>query len=616
MQTPTPNIFTKGIDRSIAPLLADKRSLYTLRNLRHSFESLGVLEQTPYWYDYATFARGTYYNGGSLTEPATSAIRMITEDLIVTDYVCRGTSGQLQVFYQTTYPAAETIYTGCRLVINHVANLAITLGSTLDVEMTGAAAFRWRKNGGGWTAGVPSTAGVSIDSGNATLYFLASSGFAGTEAWAWTRNDRSWAATGTFDYPCFYEFYKNELFFNSVDDRIMVCTRAVTSNTLYVISVGYRPVVGTYVTFFDDHLIVGWFNKDVTSGWTTSTRHRVVGWSDKTDVYNFISTDTNEADQYTLPINNEVDTVTTSYNSFIMGVASVQQQLFVFTNNEIYTSPAYGLPIVFSFLRPLTTQLSSVYGAVVKGEGGVFLLAYNDILFFNGAELRSIGGPVVGGTDSNNFEETFGVWDAYRKELVFSQNTLLFCYQTKWDAWYVRQADFDSSTQPVKCISSYSGRIAVGLASLKTRREDTTGINQPIYDATDGTVYAEPYLVTQLYGDDLSILKELSSVFLGAIVDSSGISTTYYTTGNNVVVQLSHWVCNMGDFINVSEVAPTSATWQQSNTNGIISFPAVPYRAIAIALEIQGTAAKPPFKVTINQLTPLIYNREMRRIGK
>ena len=143
---PSPINF-KGLDRSVIPYRADKATFYELTNLRHRDGNFGTLEQTPYLRSF-THARGTYWDGASQTEPANSGVVMMNE-LIMTQYVLRVSAGnQIPVFYQSVNTATATVQTGCRLVINNLTALAITLGNTLQVEMTGAATFRWRKNGG------------------------------------------------------------------------------------------------------------------------------------------------------------------------------------------------------------------------------------------------------------------------------------------------------------------------------------------------------------------------------------------------------------------------------------------------------------------------------------
>lgn len=613
--------FLGGIDRSMAPLQADKRSFYTLRNLRHPPFQRGTLEQTPYFYAYATFTRGTYYAAGSQTEPTTSAIRLNTSDLTVTDYVCwdriaGGASTQIQVFYQTTVPAANTIYTGCRLVINSITGLAVTLGSTVDVEMTGAAAFRARKNGGAWVAGVPSTAGVSIDGGNATLYFLANTGFAGTETWSWTRTDRSTAGTSFYAYPLLHIYYKSELYFNSCDDRIMVLSASTTGR--YAISVGYRPVVGAYMKFFDNHLVVGWFQRDVQTGAATA-RGFVVGWSDKDDVHNFIPTDTNEADSYTLPNVSQLDLVpysTDTLSSFIVGIEIVQQQLFVFTNNETYVTSALGLPIVFSFVKFADVRLISYYNATIQAQRGVYVIGYDDIYYFNGASFQSIGQPIVQGTPDLDFEGSHGVYDPFRRELIIVLEELLYVYQEDFGTWYVRAVDFSNNTEPATCVSTWSARVVVGGVSLKMFREDLTGISQPVFDWTNGTVYASPILITQIYGDVLGLVKETSGVYLGLQVNSNGVDATYYTKGASITATISWYLCPFGDFDDVTISTDANATLTNAMTSGLVSQPRVSFRGIAFVVEIAGTAAKPAAFFHLTELGYYEKNSNKEKVEK
>lgn len=606
--------FLKGIDRSVAPLLADRSSLYILRNLRHTFEQRGVLEQTPSWYNQQQFTQGTYYDGGSQTEATGSAIRLLTEDLVVTDYVCRTPAGQAQVFYQSVDTATINVNTGCRLVINSISGLAITLGSTLEVDIDGATTFRWRKNGGAYTSLVAIASEVSIDGGNATLYFLATSGFTIGTTWTWTRTDASFADnSGTFEYPLIWNYYKSNLYFNSVDDRMMMMTTD-TGGTRYVISIGYRPVVGAQACFFDDHLVVGWFNT-AESGWTASNRHRVVGWSDKTDVHNFIPTDLNEADQYTLPNTTLFDITGSSPESFITGVDVAQQQLFILTNNEMYTTGAYGLPLVFSFVKYLDLKTVATYYSTIRAEGGFYILGYNEIYFFNGVSLTPIGAAVIQGTENNNFDGTFGVWDPFRRELNIVFGELLYVFQEKWQTWYVRRVGFDATDNPATAINSYDGTLRCGGASRKRFYEDKTGVQQPAYDDA-GAAYAEPYLVTQLFGGSLRTIKEISSVHVGAITDSTGADATYYTKDGSVTYKLSWYNCPAGDFTGISEETHASASITDTTASSIIPYPRLSFRSLALALEIQGTSTKPPFGAKLYQLIPRMDDPDRDNVEK
>lgn len=604
-----------GIDRSMAPLQADRSSFYTLRNLRHSIFQRGVLEQTPYFYQYQAFSQGTYYQGGSQTEPATSACRLVTEDLVVTDYIMRQPAGQLQVLYQTTVPSGESVNTGCRVVINDITALGINLGSTLDIEIDAATTFRWRKNGGAWTAGVAcSVSGTDIDGGNATVYFLASSGFTVGHLWAWTRTDRSTGGTSSYGYPLLYTYYKGQLFFNGADDRMMMLD--VSSSGRYVITVGYRPVVGSYPVIFDDHLVLGWFQKDTQFG-NDDSRANVVGWSDKGDLHNFIPTDTNEADQYTLPNSSQFDitTLTGTPNTWIVGLEVVNQQVYVFTNDETYVSAALGLPLVFSYVKFDDVKFARTYNATFRGHRGCYVIGYNDIYFFNGAEFKSIGKPIIQGTPDAVFELAHGVYDPFRREAIIAMGDLLYVYQEDFGTWYVRKVEFDAETSNAKCLAVYTERVVVGGASLKLYREDTDGTSQPVGDNVNGTEYAKPYLVTQIYGDELALVKELASAYIGAVIYNVGVSTTYYTTGSSVVITPSYWATPGGDFYNATETAAAN-TWNTGLKDGLCSFPRTNFRGLALALEISGTAAKPAFQCVLTEFGAYMTNLEKAKVER
>lgn len=603
-----PLSFSKGLDRSIAALRADKGTFYDLLNFKQDPSVFGRLVQTPYFYQSSQATQGTYWDGAApATEPTTSSVRMITQDFIMTDYVIESTGGtQRQVFYQTTVPAGVSIYTGCFLVINSTSSLAITLGSTLDVEMTGAAAFRWRKNGGGWTAGVPSTAGVNIDSGNATLYFLANTGFAGTETWAWTRTDRSLDDSSSRNVrPAQQTLYKGNIYFTNCNDRIMV------AYDTYAISAGYRPIYGTYLTFFDDHMIIGGYSTTPISV-SNATRARTVGWSDKGDVNNFIATDTNEADTYTLPQLNNFDTLGSSAILCpIVGVFILNATLYVATRTEIYYTAALGMPLVFSFQKLVDSLFAVDYTTsyqttTVQANGGVYFLTEDDILFFDGATFKQVGRAIVPVANQGSFalypDLSMMYYDRFAQELVIFNYAakLLFVYQEVYGTWYTRSASF---LKDPTCMFA-DGLLFLGTASRKVLCSDDTWTSQPVYDAAVGTAYATPKITSQLFGEQLRYVKEFSSVYVGAVVYD--VSTTYYSTGANLQVKLYWYIVDDGILYGTA-LTESSATWVETNADGMISFPRVAYRAAAVEVQLAGlVTGKPPGQLYVSAIEPQI----------
>lgn len=618
--------FSGGIDRSKITFRSDPGSFYDMLNFRHSVDTFGELEQTPYFTQLVQATQGTYYAAGSQTEPSTSAVRTALANLVMTDYVMWDSldcTVQLQVFYQTTYPAAETIHTGLRLEIGSITGLGITLGSTLDVEMTGAAIFRWRKNGGVWTAGVPSITGVSIDSGNATLYFLANAGYAGTETWAWTRTDCSYENSSLVNTrPGQWVFFRDNLYFTNTQDRVMAVKASTTGN--YVSSVGYRPVYATYICFFENHLFCGGYSTSAV-GAGTYPRNRTWAVSDLNDVENLIATDVNEADSAILPSSPISDVVsTTSANDLILGIAEIRKQLFIFTTQEAYQTPYQGLPVPFNFTKFADYPLVEGTQTVIRSTYGVYLVGISLIVFFDGSSYKPISLPVwnlIGQTTlgasyvgvaivgiATTFSGSSNVYyDNVRREYGFLLEKKLYVYQETFNTWYTRAFDFNSDSVPMTSLSLDSaGNLVVGTKNRKILTENTSWDVQPVYDATDGTVYTTPKITFHaIAGSSLSAVKEVSSAYLGARVRA--VNTTYFSTNASLVFTLGWYLAPQG----IISGAPTTAsesTWINTDADGVISLPRVPFRAIAFEIQLTGTASMPPGQALVNSLEPLIYD--------
>lgn len=593
--------FSSGLDRSKSPLHSDPGTFYDLLNFRQSRDSFKRLEQTPFFYQLAQLTQGTYYNAGSQTEPSGSFVAMINNDFVMTDYVIETTgSSQIPVFYQTIYPATETVNTGCYVVINDVTSLAITLGNTLDIVIDGATTFKWRKNGGGYTALVPiTTAGVSIDGGNATVYFLTTSGFSIADTWSWTRTDCS-SSSGTPSagyYAADWTYYKGTCYFVSRDSRIMM------GNTSYAISVGYRPVWGSFISFFDDHMVVGRFSKT----YSTVPSALVTGWSDKNDINNFIPTDTNEADQYTLPSNIKDDSVNGAAQ--IIGVFVQGQVLYIPTNYEMYTSAALGLPIVFSFQKQIDITLSGsggsnyYFSSCCRADSGVYLLGRQGIFFFDGATTTQISEELFS-LFTSNFRDLYMVYDRFNHELiVYYQSTRrIYTYQERWKTWYSRGASF---TGIVVCGFVANGVLRLGLQSRIILAEDTTGTHQPVSDSGSGAAYTVPTITTQVLGGSLRSMKEVSSTYVGAYI-LTALSATFYSTNTNAQVVLYWYVCNSG-IITGSASTDAGAVWVTTNADGIFSWPRLSFRGLALEIRLNGLSSnKPPGLVAITSIEPLL----------
>jgi hypothetical protein len=608
MEKPYPIRFSGGIDRSISPLYA-KDNFYDLVNLKHDDDTFGLLVPTSP-FSRTTFTQATYYDiaaAGNATEPTTSEVLLIAMlkgiYFVITDKVVRQAitvgAAVKQSFYQTVYPAAESTHTGCKLVIDNLTGLGINLGSSLEVQMTGAATFQWRKNGGGWTAGVPSTAGVSIDGGNATLYFLENAGFAGTEAWTWTRTDSSYDTTAAAVVTSVarpFCLYNNEIYY--VDCRYRICAiRFVgTSTTSYTISVGYRPVYGSHVCTFADHLIVG--NYTTTAPTSVSTvRSGVIGNSDRGDLDNFISTSVNEADTNTLPIQMVERSATGSY---LMGVGVVANRLVAVTSSSLYATLDLGLPLVFSFehiLNFLPANVVSHMQSVFTGDNCLYLIYGSSIDVFDGSTLKRISNPLADG-----FSASAAIYNASQELVILSTSptSRLWVYQAKYGTFYSRKCDFGSSYTP-RCLGFSSG-VIVGGKGLCYYLES---YSSAAFDDAGGTTFAKPTLVTQAVWDgSISTVKEVLDVAIGTRVYNT--STSSYWAGNDIQANLSYCEASTG---NLSTMTSVATAIKLPATTGRIPF-RQPFTAIAFELSFSGPAGdvtKPVNYLVLTALEPQIY---------
>jgi hypothetical protein len=604
-----------GIDRSVISSRAPVGSFYDLLNFRQKKMVLGEVEQTPHFYEYTTITRGTYWNGASTTEPSTSAVKYWDPYLTITEFCVSNTFGaQMQVFYQTSAPATETVNTGCLLVINNIAALAVTLGNTLQVEIDSATTFRWRKNGGGWTAGLAcSVSGTSIDGGNATVYFLAASGFTIADSWIWQRTDCGYETLANFHgAPTRMRTYKNLTYFTSQDDRLMVVKTA--GSTKYVISVGYRPVFTTFFTFYEDHLICGGYATAATSSavvpYYNGTRSRTVGWSDVTDIENLIPTDLNEADQYVLPLHSAY--VDNTYSP-IVGVAVLAQQLFVFTARGTYYTPYFGLPLVFSF-NEYNAQLLTYhpYNNVTEGDRVVFLLTPQDVLIFNGSDVQSVALPlaaITGATAQNRF----GVYNFKTEEFcVFCETgTNLFVFPLSNRRWYRRKMGFTNNVNSINI--GPEGYITPGNSSLQVLKEDVTWLSTPVFD--NSGAFVVPTITLQVFTDGmLSSVKEITGLYLGCVVTT--VDGTAYSTGANCQVKVYWYDCPSGT-IQSAAVTDTNAVYVNTNVDGLIPLPRVAFRGLALELRLNGlTAGEPPGQVVVTGLEGMFTGLQSENVQR
>lgn len=603
--------FSGGLNRSILPLRADPGTFYDLLNFRHSATQFGLLEQTPYFVK-STVSRGTYWTsgGGSQTEPTDAMVKMMTQSHWASDYVLRSVNtlgavgSQLQVYYQTTVPAATGLTKGCMLDCTFgAAALGLAIGETFDVEIDGATTFQWRLNGGAWTSLVPIALSVTLGAG-VYLYFLTTTGFTVGDRWTWTRTDYTSGPTTITQTsrPFPFVYHQDKLYFINEDNRVMVAFGD------HAISLGYRPIFGSELASFDDHLIIGNYSTTALAR-QNKTCAGVVGWSDKTDLGTFYATDVNEADQKKLPNDVRGQLLDTNWanttSPYVVGFTVQNDRLFVVTTSEIYYTDALGLPIVFSFKKLVDNVPDTLaVTTLIHAQGGVYILDNNKTYFFDGNSFNIIAMPL------GDFVPTFGSYNLKTKELLLVDvtNHRLLCYQESYKTWYSRSISFDKT---VSCIRADNNtNIWLGTNDLGFVAEQTVSA-QPSYDSATGTAYTTPKITTQCLGQDLYRVKEVSSLYIGFFVDSAS-SSTYYSTGANIQCKL-HWYNSLDGRITGTPSTHASAVRVSTDPDGLVSFPRVPYRTIAFELQVNGlVSGKPPMQISVTALEPAI--RDERQI--
>lgn len=598
-----------GIDRSRNPMQNDLGTFWTLKGFKQSPTEPGRLVQVPYFYAATTLTQGTYYNAGSQTEPAASAVVAITTLVTITNYVARirATGAQAQCFYQSRTVTSPEAQTGeCFVVINSISGLAVTLGSTLDIEIDGAGTFKWQKNGAGYTLGVAiTTAGVSIDGGNATVYFTTATGHTLGDDWHWTRTDCVHEnGTRNASDPLVHGQHRALTYFVNASGRIM--TIATDSSSVpYIISTGYRPIYGRGLATFYDHLIITNFSTSASlSAIAASTN---IGTSDLRDLNAFVATDVNEAELIT----NANESVNQPSDFQMIGCFVYSGQLFVITSAKTYVTDYLGLPTLYSFREytPFSPKLGvdyatkyNGYSFVAVGDRGTYILGFEQIYLFNGSFVDI--SPRLRGMGTNGYASIHYI--ASLNELhVRSRNVVtVLVYQESLDTWYERYCNFGTNTGTT-CIqdSGITGPY-YGAVSLRMLLEDTAFITTPVADASSGTTFGTPTIITQLLrGVSLLSKKEITGTYIAAIFTEEGSA---YSTTTNCVLNLKWFTSDVG-IITGSPTSNSNSTMTSTVVDRFLSYPRTDFRSLALQIDLTGlVSGKPPASVAITEIVPVV----------
>ncbi len=575
---------TKGMVNRRAVLGDTLNSFQSLVNCRLT-RGGDAIEQTPGWLPANPYTAGTYYSAGSShSEPVDSSSSLYVSLSAVTNfqagrYAARSGITQIQVIKQTVVPAGETIYTGCLLVVNDYTALGMALNGTLVVTMASATTFNYTLNGGAPVGPLAvSTTGVSIEAGDATLYFLANAGYAGTESWTWRRSDWFDETSGPallYDWP--YTINNSQVYFADYSGRIMLYENGG------VRSVGYRPVYGTHVSIFEDHLYVANYS---TSIFTSTTFTAVMGNSDLGDFDDFIQTDVNEADTFMIPAG-VLPSGARPINK-ICGLYKRNTVLYIVTTSAIWSNQYVGLPNVNDYNFLFAFPGSSTVSRPIETEAGVYFISTTGVSFFDGTQLTEITDDIRGMTKYftahspvfPNFTTfmlafSWGGYDNLEDEIYFFYNGVsgnpaackgFFVYQETNKTWYFRAMNLVDSV--AKTMSMNSGRLIIPI-SLGVAFENTSyyAFVAGVLDGLGGT-YQQPFIETQdITFDEVQIFHEIESFFLDAWYGD--VESPFNTTSIKVDAAVRTFAMDTVTYANV-------ATFDKTQVDGTL-----PYRASA-----------------------------------
>lgn len=524
------------------------RKLFNMRLARGG----GFLEQTPNFLSYGigTWSAGSYYNrdtAASATSPSTEKASILLNfagfPYSFSRYSLRNFDGVRQRTHrQTTIPSGTGTTKRCLAIIENGTSLGLNLGDTLDVVIDAATTFKWRKNGGAYTTGVAIASSVSIDSGNVTLYFLATSGFTVSDTWSWMRTDDLQESNLTSGYPqqrvqnWSYCVFGSKMYFVDYSGRVMVYE--INGSQCY--SLGYRPVFGTHVTIFQGHLFVANFSEDNASA---SILSGVLACSDLNNIHNFYPTDVNEADTFSNL--SGFSTLNSSVGYTLppqCGLFVKNDFLYVLTSYGIWFTSYAGLPIPFSFRQFKTCAINYAFSPV-ETDNGIYFLGDDGIIFFDGSEFTNVLLPIFplfyrrdSATDSNNrFPIVWGFYHAQRREVHFYMdfegiNLLTYfptngflVYQEESKSWYYRAASFDNGIGGAAMVSL--NRIFLA-GKLQTLQESWGSSGTHMKDYLQGVNWQEPTIETQdLDFGHTRLVKEVEPMYLEAYYDSTSNAT-------------------------------------------------------------------------------------------
>jgi hypothetical protein len=500
---------------------------------------------------------------------------------------------QIPVVVQIAKPNNDGVTGECLLYGINVTDFAAT-NDEIEVEIQTATTFRWRRNAGAWTSGLTIGPEVALGINGLKVSFQDDDGYTVGDVWKWKR---SWthpytgADSTTDKFPFSVDFYNKDTYIGGIERNVM----RVRDD--FLTSVGYTRVYGKYVSVFQNHLFVGQYAAGVydgvlgiKDGYVRSRTPFVIGWSHLNNPDQFFSTDLNEADEFMFPQQAAGDLS----NLGITGQGELNDRFFVYFPTSIKVGTYVGLPTVMQW-NTAHPRIGNLFPAgLVKAAKGHYFIAWDDVYFFNGIELKAIGqkaiakfhNEIVGITDSR-FVLTRGSYNEVAGEVVFTYWMSLgggnyqarqMIYQEKFDEWYFRNLpSATSGATDINVDCKYvSGGIRRAFGGNGVVYQDLSANGTAKFDEGTGT-YTKPFIET--------IMRDYG--FRRAMKEASGMLVDYKSTDGHaleVAVASGNTFAELGDYVVIGNYNP--------NTHQVgkwLTFPKVNGRVLSFRFRINNS---------------------------
>lgn len=610
---------TRGIDQSRQRHLVNPAFAWKLLNMR---ARRGRLEQTPLLVEQVSSVAAV---NGEATPVNVKHVRRVSwvsnapgmnpTYMMLSTNTCRlyditgtGTSIYIPCVAQTAKPNNATL-TGECLLYGHNSTDFATDGDTIDVNIhTDGSHFRWRRNGGAWSADLVIAAEVTIGANGLKVSFQGQgattdyTNFTVGDTWTWTRQAALPASTsGVFQaYDVVQsEAYSGDLYLAQQRTIMRLRLKALVATAQgFITTVGYTKVYGNHVTVFQNHLFVAQYAAGAVTSCADSYDPTVtpytIAWSHLNNPDQFFSTLINEADQFTIPELPYADVQGVGITS----MEAWRDLLYVFTPDSISTVQYIGLPNVMT-VRTLNTHVGCIsYGGVIRTPKGLYFVGRDNFYVIRDYEPVVIGDSIrqlfladvsANGGLTNLVELLNASYNSFTGDVTWSYRGTLadtgktqqreYVYNEITDDWHIRNVPLYTCTSaqitPQEArLYGTSGKIYI----------DRSGTGTPVYDlvviGSNYSAYTSPTVETPFMPtEDAFHMKEQSGLYVDAAYSANGSGVEVSTMESDIIGDAS------------TAYAVCAETWTPSLVNDRLSLPRSAYRQIALKFRFLATGS-------------------------